>query len=131
LNAAMSRWTGAAGSWPCFSPFSTQNLKRHPTWKLCISKNWKTFILGDFEVFRWNLENVAKVPEDIQGHYSLGRVWPWLWPRVGHTRVSTWSMESLGLVGEVFEVMTQVDLGLTNVSRFDSADSVISVNDAT
>jgi hypothetical protein len=28
-------------------------------------------------------------------------------------------------------VMTQVDLGLTNVSRFDSADSAISVNDAT
>jgi hypothetical protein len=27
-------------------------------------------------------------------------------------------------------VMTQIDLGLTNVSRFDSADSVISVNDA-
>jgi hypothetical protein len=27
-------------------------------------------------------------------------------------------------------VMTQVDLALTNVSRFDSADSVISVNDA-
>jgi hypothetical protein len=27
-------------------------------------------------------------------------------------------------------VMTQVDLGLTNVSKFDSADSVISVNDA-
>jgi hypothetical protein len=26
-------------------------------------------------------------------------------------------------------VMTQVDLGLTSVSRFDSADSVISVND--
>jgi hypothetical protein len=26
--------------------------------------------------------------------------------------------------------MTQVDQGLTNVSRFDSADSVISVNDA-
>jgi hypothetical protein len=34
------------------------------------------------------------------------------------------------VVGEVFEVMTQVDLGMTNVSRFDSADSVISVNDA-
>jgi hypothetical protein len=30
----------------------------------------------------------------------------------------------------VFEVMTQVDLGLTHVSRFDSADWVISVNDA-
>jgi hypothetical protein len=27
-----------------------------------------------------------------------------------------------------FEVMTQVDLGLTSVGRFDSADPVISVN---
>jgi hypothetical protein len=26
--------------------------------------------------------------------------------------------------------MTQVDLGLTNVSQFDSADSVIGINDA-
>jgi hypothetical protein len=34
------------------------------------------------------------------------------------------------VVSSVFEVMTQVDLGLTNVSRFDSADSAISVNDA-
>jgi hypothetical protein len=44
--------------------------------------------------------------------------------------VLTWSRGSIGFVGEVFEVMTQVDLGLTNVSRLDSADSVISVNDA-
>jgi hypothetical protein len=36
----------------------------------------------------------------------------------------------MGFVGEVFEVMTQVDLGLTNVSRFDLADSVISGNNA-
>jgi hypothetical protein len=36
---------------------------------------------------------------------------------------------ALGFVGEFFEVMTQIHLGLTNVSRFDSADSVISVND--
>jgi hypothetical protein len=43
--------------------------------------------------------------------------------------VLTWSRGSIGVVGEVFEVMTQVDLGLTNVSRFDSADFVISVND--
>jgi hypothetical protein len=28
-----------------------------------------------------------------------------------------------------FEVMTQVDLGLTRVGWFDSADSVINVND--
>jgi hypothetical protein len=44
--------------------------------------------------------------------------------------VLTWSRGSIGFVGEVFEVMTQVDQGLINVSRFDSADSVISVNDA-
>jgi hypothetical protein len=44
--------------------------------------------------------------------------------------VQTWSRGSIGFIGEVFKVMTQVDLGLTNVSRFDSADSVISVNDA-
>jgi hypothetical protein len=31
-------------------------------------------------------------------------------------------------IGEVFEVMTQVDVGLTAVDRFDSADSIISIN---
>jgi hypothetical protein len=41
----------------------------------------------------------------------------------------TRSRGPIGFVGEVFEVMTQVDLDLTSVSRFDSADSVISVND--
>jgi hypothetical protein len=44
--------------------------------------------------------------------------------------VLTWSRGLIGCVGEVFEVMAHVDLGLTNVSRFDSADSAISVNDA-
>jgi hypothetical protein len=44
--------------------------------------------------------------------------------------VWNWSRGSIGFVGEVFEVMTQVELGLTNVSRFDSADLIISVNDA-
>jgi hypothetical protein len=44
--------------------------------------------------------------------------------------VLTWSRGSIGFVGEVFEVMTQVDLGLTNVSRFDLADSVISGTNA-
>jgi hypothetical protein len=43
--------------------------------------------------------------------------------------VLTRSRDPIGFVGEIFEVMTQVDLGLTSVSRFDSADSVISVND--
>jgi hypothetical protein len=44
--------------------------------------------------------------------------------------VLTWSRGSIGVVGLVFEVMTQVDLGLTSVSLFDSAESAISVNDA-
>jgi hypothetical protein len=43
--------------------------------------------------------------------------------------VLTWSRGSIGFVGEVFEVMTQVDLSLTSVIRLDSADSVISVNE--
>jgi hypothetical protein len=43
--------------------------------------------------------------------------------------VLTWSRVSIGVVGLVFEVMTLVDLGLNNVSRFDLADSIISVND--
>jgi hypothetical protein len=41
--------------------------------------------------------------------------------------VLTSSRGSIGFVGLVFEVMTQVDLGWTSVSWFDSADSVISV----
>jgi hypothetical protein len=43
--------------------------------------------------------------------------------------VLTWSRGSIWFVSEVFEVMTQVDIGLTNVSGFDSADSAISIND--
>jgi hypothetical protein len=30
-------------------------------------KNYTTFVLGEFEVFRENLENAAKVPADIGG----------------------------------------------------------------
>jgi hypothetical protein len=44
--------------------------------------------------------------------------------------VYTWSRGSIGFIGEVFEVLTQVDLGSTSVGRFGSADSVISTNDA-
>jgi hypothetical protein len=44
--------------------------------------------------------------------------------------VLTWSRGSIGFAGEVVEVMTQFDLGWTNVSRLDLADSAISVNDA-
>jgi hypothetical protein len=43
--------------------------------------------------------------------------------------VLIWSRGSIGFSGSVFEVMTQVDVGLTSVSRFESADSIISVND--
>jgi hypothetical protein len=48
----------------------------------------------------------------------LTKGWPW-----------TWSRGSVGFIDEVFEVMTQVDLGLTVFARFDSIDPVISVND--
>jgi hypothetical protein len=64
---------------------------------------------------------------DIRG---FSGVWPCLWPKFDHKGVLTWSRGSLGVVSSVFEVMIQVDLGLTNVSRFDSAESAISVNDA-
>jgi hypothetical protein len=43
--------------------------------------------------------------------------------------VEIWSRGSIGFTDKVFEVMTQVDLGLTSVGRCDLADSVISVND--
>jgi hypothetical protein len=43
--------------------------------------------------------------------------------------VPTWSRGSIGFIGEVFEVMTQVNLGLTAVGRFDLADQAISAND--
>jgi hypothetical protein len=43
--------------------------------------------------------------------------------------VWTWSRVLIGFIGKVFGVMTQVDLGLTSVGRFDSVDPVISVND--
>jgi hypothetical protein len=89
-------------SWSSFSPFSAQNLKFHLTWKLCSSKNWTTFILVEFEVFRWNLENAAKVPEDIHRRQWLSRVWPCLWPKVDHGCVLTWPRGSIGFVGEVF-----------------------------
>jgi hypothetical protein len=125
----MSRWTGDASSWPRFSPIFTQNLKCQSTGKLCSLTNRTTFILVDFEVFRWNLENAEKVSEDIHRRQCLSGVWPCLWPRVDHKGVLTWLRGSIGFVGEVFEVITQVDLGLTNVGRFDLADSAISVND--
>jgi hypothetical protein len=42
--------------------------------------------------------------------------------------VLTWSRGSIGFSSSAFEVMTQVDLGLTSVSWFDSTDLVISVS---
>jgi hypothetical protein len=44
--------------------------------------------------------------------------------------VLTRSRWSIRVVGLFFEVMTQVDLGLTKVSQFDLANPAISVNDA-
>jgi hypothetical protein len=34
---------------------------------LCPSTKYTTFVLGEFEVFRGNLENAAKVLDDMEG----------------------------------------------------------------
>jgi hypothetical protein len=34
---------------------------------VCPSTKYKTFVLGEFEVFRENLENAAKVPANMDG----------------------------------------------------------------
>jgi hypothetical protein len=34
---------------------------------VCPSTKYTTFVLGEFEVFRRNLENAAKVPADMDG----------------------------------------------------------------
>jgi hypothetical protein len=47
--------------WLEFSPLCTSNLECRPTWKWCASTNCTTFPLGEFEVFRWILENAPKV----------------------------------------------------------------------
>jgi hypothetical protein len=91
-------WTRAAVSWPRFSSFSTQNLKCQSTWKLCPSTNWITFILVNFEVFRWNLENAAEVPKDIHRRQGLSGVWPCFWPRVDDKGVLTSQGGQYGLL---------------------------------
>jgi hypothetical protein len=82
------RWIVLVGVDQDFSQICTPNLKCHSTGKLCPSTNCTTFILGEFEVFRWNLENLAKVlgwhrrVKCLSG--VLTRVWPILikcWPR--------------------------------------------------
>jgi hypothetical protein len=42
--------------------------------------------LGDFEVFRWNLENAAKVPGDIGGQRVFKGFWLGFWPKVDQGR---------------------------------------------
>jgi hypothetical protein len=37
-------------------------------------KNYTTFVLGDYEVFRENLKNAAKVPGDIGGSKGFSGV---------------------------------------------------------
>jgi hypothetical protein len=50
-----------------FSPICTSNQQFYSTRKLCPSTKYTTFVLGEFEVFRENLENAAKVPADMDG----------------------------------------------------------------
>jgi hypothetical protein len=51
-------------------------LKFRQLGKLCPLKRWTTFILADFEVHRWNLENSAKV---LRGFKNI-RYLTWIWP---------------------------------------------------
>jgi hypothetical protein len=68
LNVSLCSWTVDADLGASFSSFCTKNFKCQSTWKLCPSTRWRTFIKVDFQVFRWILENAAKVPADSYGH---------------------------------------------------------------
>jgi hypothetical protein len=65
-----------------FSPFCTSNQQWHSTWKLCPLTNYTTFTLGDFEVFRWILDNAAKVSGDIGGSKGVLGFWLGFWPNL-------------------------------------------------
>jgi hypothetical protein len=96
------QWTAPTGVDLHFSPISTPNQQCHSTWKVCPSTKYTTFVLGEFEVFRENLENAAKVPADMGGSIRsqgfLSEV------------LTKWTLVdqkvSLGFVGDVFGVMT-------------------------
>jgi hypothetical protein len=81
-------------------------------------KNYTTFVLGEFEVFRSNLENTTKVPGDIGGSKGVYGVL---------SRVLTKGSPkgSLGVVGDVSEVMAQVNHHFTKVN---SVDRIFGVN---
>jgi hypothetical protein len=49
------QWIVLGCSWPHFWATSTQNFKCHQLWKVCPSRRRTTFILADFEVFKWKI----------------------------------------------------------------------------
>jgi hypothetical protein len=106
-----------------FSHISTPNFKCRSTWKLCPSTKHTTFTLEDCEVFRENSKNAAKVPADTGGSKRVQGVWLGFWPNLDHG----WPKGSLGIVGDVFEVMAQVDRRLTKVN---TVDLLIRVNNS-
>jgi hypothetical protein len=77
--------------------------------------------LGDFKVFRRNLENAAKVPADTGGSKGVKGFFLGVLTRL--TMVD--QKGSLGFVGDVLEVMAQVDRRLTKVN---TVDRIIRVN---
>jgi hypothetical protein len=112
--------------WLRFSPISTQNLKCCQWWKVCPSKRWTTFILADFEVFKWKFENTAKFLGKALGSKGLTRVLTLTLTKVWPQGCDELIRGSLVIVELIFEVMTQVDQGLTRVNVF---DLVISTNE--
>jgi hypothetical protein len=71
--------------------------------------------LGEFEVFRGNLENAAKVRAATGESKGVQGIWLGFSPRF--TTVD--QKGSLGFVGDVFEVMAKVDRRLTKVNTVD------------
>jgi hypothetical protein len=57
-------------------------LKCRQLGKLCPSKGRTTFILADFEVLRWNLENSAKVLRGFKSIRDLTMPLTEFWPQV-------------------------------------------------
>jgi hypothetical protein len=93
------RWIVTTNVDQAFSRISTLNLECHSTWNLCPSTKYTTFTFGEFEVFRWNLENAAKVLGDIRGSKGVQGVWLGFWPNLDHylTKGCHWGLSVMFL----------------------------------
>jgi hypothetical protein len=125
LNATTFRWTRAAGSWPTFSSFPLK------IWKVIHHEScvpWKSGQVSYWEILKclgeiWRTrQKFRRTFKDIAVSVGFDCAFTKGWPRV-----------CVDLIKRVIRVCWRGfrcdDPGLTNVSRFDSVDLVISVND--